>query len=178
MGLGFWSMHFIGMPAFHLPIPVAYDVPLTLLSLVPAILSSALVLVLVRRGHLKGWRLVVGAVLLGGGIAAMHYSGLAAVQTAPRIRYDVALVATLAIAFFHARLNDQNARMVKAPARRQPRADRADCCAGCRRATRAAAPTASPARAPISPPARKPKRIQDLAYRDGLTDLANRVTLR
>jgi NO-binding membrane sensor protein with MHYT domain len=81
MGLGFWSMHFIGMPAFHLPIPVAYDVPLTLLSLVPAILSSALVLVLVRRGHLKGWRLVIGAVLLGGGIAAMHCSGMAAVQT-------------------------------------------------------------------------------------------------
>jgi diguanylate cyclase len=47
-GLGIWSMHFIGMLAFHLPIPLAYDVPLTLLSVALAILSSALVLVLVR----------------------------------------------------------------------------------------------------------------------------------
>jgi diguanylate cyclase len=99
MGLGVWSMHFIGMLAVHLPIPLAYDVALTLLSVVPAILSAALVLVLVRRGNLRGLRLVVGAMVLGCGIAAMHYSGMAAVEIAPPISYDTAgFLASIAVA--------------------------------------------------------------------------------
>lgn len=99
MGLGIWSMHFIGMLAFHLPIPLGYDVAITLLSVLPAILSSALVLGLVLRGRLAGMRLMTGAILLGGGIAAMHYTGMAAIPVQPVIRYDPALfAASIAVA--------------------------------------------------------------------------------
>jgi diguanylate cyclase (GGDEF)-like protein/PAS domain S-box-containing protein len=88
LGLGIWSMHFIGMLAFHLPIPLAYGVPITLLSVVPAILSAALVLALVRGGRLTGVRLAKGAILLGIGIAAMHYTGMAAIPIEPVVRYE------------------------------------------------------------------------------------------
>lgn len=99
MGLGIWSMHFIGMLAFHLPIVLSYDVRITLLSIVPAILSSALVLGLVRGGHFSGFRLAMGAVLLGGGIAAMHYTGMAAIPMQPAIRYHpVIFAASIAVA--------------------------------------------------------------------------------
>ncbi len=99
MGLGIWSMHFIGMLAFHLPIVLSYDVRITLLSIVPAILSSALVLWLVRGGHFSGFRLAMGAVLLGGGIAAMHYTGMAAIPMQPAIRYHpVIFAASIAVA--------------------------------------------------------------------------------
>ena len=81
-------MHFIGMLAFHLPIALTYDVPITLLSVVPAVLSAALVLALVRIGTLSGFRLAAGAILLGCGIAAMHYIGMAAIPIQPPIRYD------------------------------------------------------------------------------------------
>jgi diguanylate cyclase (GGDEF)-like protein/PAS domain S-box-containing protein len=93
MGLGIWSMHFIGMLAFHLPIPLTYGVPITLLSVVPAILSAALVLTLIRVGSLSGVRLAMGAILLGGGIAAMHYTGMAAIPIRPAVRYDPAIFA-------------------------------------------------------------------------------------
>lgn len=93
MGLGIWSMHFIGMLAFHLPIPLAYAVPITLLSILPAILSAGLVLALVRAGSLSGYRLTMGAILLGGGIAAMHYTGMAAIPIQPAIRYDPVIFA-------------------------------------------------------------------------------------
>src|SRR5579859_1803051 len=93
LGLGIWSMHFIGMLAFHLPIALAYDIPITLLSVVPALLSAALVLALVRGGSLSGGRLAKGAVLLGGGIAAMHYTGMAAIPIQPVIRYDPVIFA-------------------------------------------------------------------------------------
>jgi len=99
LGMGIWSMHFIGMLAFHLPIPLAYGVPITLLSVVPAILSAALVLSLVRAGHLTGLRLAKGAILLGIGIAAMHYTGMAAIPIQPAIRYEpVILTASIAVA--------------------------------------------------------------------------------
>ncbi len=94
MGLGIWSMHFIGMLAFHLPIPLSYDVSFTLLSILPAILASALALGLIRGGQLSGGRLMLGAVVMGGGIAAMHYTGMAAIPVVPAIRYDPLIFAS------------------------------------------------------------------------------------
>lgn len=99
MGMGVWSMHFVAMLAFHLPIPLAYDLPITLASLLPAIFSAALVLELVRRGGLRGWRLGIAAAVLGCGIAAMHYAGMAAIPVAPGIRYQPwILLASVAVA--------------------------------------------------------------------------------
>ncbi|MDF4004201.1 putative bifunctional diguanylate cyclase/phosphodiesterase [Luteibacter sahnii] len=88
MGLGIWAMHFVGMLAFRLPITVGYDLDLTVLSLLIAIGSSAFALWLVFQKELPRLRLGLGAVLMGAGIAAMHYTGMAAMLMMPEVTYD------------------------------------------------------------------------------------------
>jgi diguanylate cyclase (GGDEF)-like protein/PAS domain S-box-containing protein len=93
MGSGIWSMHFVGMLAFSLPIPLSYDVPITVASVLPAIAASGLALFMIRRGA-TGWRtLLASGALMGAGIVAMHYSGMAAMRMQPPIRYDPPLFA-------------------------------------------------------------------------------------
>jgi len=88
MGTGIWSMHFVGMLAFSLPVPLAYEVGATLASWLVAVLSSALALHTVSQRQL-GWQRLLGAgTLMGVGIAAMHYLGMEAMQMRPRIAYD------------------------------------------------------------------------------------------
>ncbi|HEY2782300.1 MAG TPA: EAL domain-containing protein [Steroidobacteraceae bacterium] len=93
MGVGIWSMHFIGMLAFSVPIPLAYDVPTTLASLAIAIVTSGFALILTSGKQLSVRRLACGAVAMGAGICAMHYTGMAAIPIFPGIGYDPALVA-------------------------------------------------------------------------------------
>ena len=97
MGIGIWSMHFVGMLAFHLGVPLAYDVPTTLFSLVPAVASAALALSAIRRGNAAWKVLTVSALLMGSGIVAMHYTGMAAVRMVPPIQYDPLLVTLSAV---------------------------------------------------------------------------------
>ena len=91
MGIGVWSMHFIGMLAFKLPIDLGYDVSLTLLSLLIGILSSGFALWLVSQPRLPAWQLAFGALVMGAGISAMHYTGMAAMRMQPGIDYDPTL---------------------------------------------------------------------------------------
>ena len=99
MGVGVWSMHFIGMLAFKLPIDLGYDVTLTSLSLLIAILSCGFALWLVSQPRLPAWQLLFGALIMGGGISAMHYTGMAAMHMQPGIDYDPTLfTASLLIA--------------------------------------------------------------------------------
>ncbi|HEX4152294.1 MAG TPA: MHYT domain-containing protein, partial [Steroidobacteraceae bacterium] len=93
MGVGIWSMHFIGMLAFSLPIRLAYDVPTTLASLAIAIVTSGFSLILTSGKQLTFARLAGGAVVMGAGICAMHYTGMAAIVIVPGIGYDPVLVA-------------------------------------------------------------------------------------
>ena len=88
MGLGIWSMHFVGMLAFSLPIPIGYDVGITLASLAIGIAASAFALWLVSRNELPWPRLAGGALLMGFGVAGMHYTGMAALRMSPGIQYD------------------------------------------------------------------------------------------
>ncbi|MFY9584917.1 MAG: MHYT domain-containing protein [Candidatus Acidiferrales bacterium] len=92
MGMGIWSMHYIGMLAFRLPIPVQYDWPTVLLSLLAAILASAVALFVVSRHKMGLFRALVGNIFMGGGIAAMHYIGMAAMRLPGMCRYSPALV--------------------------------------------------------------------------------------
>jgi PAS domain S-box-containing protein len=107
MGIGIWSMHFIGMLAFRLPIPLAYNIPTTLLSLGVAIVTSGFALHVTRGGALSRPRLANGALLMGAGICSMHYIGMAAVPIVPGIRYDwlwVALSVAIAVSASYAAL--------------------------------------------------------------------------
>ena len=91
MGVGVWSMHFIGMLAFSLPIALGYDFGITALSLLIAILSSGFALWLVSQPQLPAWQLGFGALVMGAGISAMHYTGMAAMRMTPGIDYDPSL---------------------------------------------------------------------------------------
>ncbi|MFD0739283.1 EAL domain-containing protein [Lysobacter koreensis] len=92
MGIGIWSMHFIGMLALQMPMPMAYDPVLTLLSLGVAILASGYALHIATGTVLGTPRLVGAGLVMGLGIAAMHYIGMAAMQVHPAIRYDPVLL--------------------------------------------------------------------------------------
>lgn len=88
MGLGIWSMHFIGMLAFSLPIPLGYDLGITAASLLIAVLASAFALHLVSQEYLPRRRLALGALALGAAVSTMHYTGMAALRMQPGIDYD------------------------------------------------------------------------------------------
>jgi PAS domain S-box-containing protein len=92
MGTGIWSMHYIGMLAFILPIPVAYHWPTVLLSLFAAILASAIALYVVSREKMGACRAAAGSVLMGAGIASMHYIGMAAMRLPAICHFDSFLV--------------------------------------------------------------------------------------
>jgi PAS domain S-box-containing protein len=92
MGTGIWSMHYIGMLALVLPIPVAYHWPTVLLSLVAAILASAVALGVVSRPKMGAFRALAGSVLMGAGISSMHYIGMAAMRLPAACQYDSFLV--------------------------------------------------------------------------------------
>jgi diguanylate cyclase (GGDEF)-like protein/PAS domain S-box-containing protein len=99
LGLGIWSMHFTGMLAFQLPIPVMYDVRLTAISVLPAILSSAWALYIAGTHRRSLWQLLVAAVLMGLGICAMHYLGMAAITFVPPAGYAAGwVVASVGVA--------------------------------------------------------------------------------
>ncbi|HET8596440.1 MAG TPA: MHYT domain-containing protein [Castellaniella sp.] len=91
LGGGIWSMHFIGMLAFTLPAPVRYDFTLTLLSLLPGWAASWLALYMLSRPQLPRGLLAVSGGLMGAGIGLMHYTGMMAMVTPLRMRYDPAL---------------------------------------------------------------------------------------
>ncbi len=94
MGGGVWAMHFIGMLAFSLPCGVTYDLLGTFLSAAPGIFASAVALRIVGAiGAIGQARKVLGAILIGAGIGAMHYSGMAAMQPDAIIRYSPGLFA-------------------------------------------------------------------------------------
>ncbi len=91
MGVGIWAMHFIGMLAVRMDPPATYDLSVTLWSIVPAVVASAIALRVTSRPRFE-WRfLVSGGVLMGLGIGAMHYTGMAAMRMAAELRYDPAL---------------------------------------------------------------------------------------
>src|SRR6266566_3823173 len=92
MGTGIWSMHYIGMLAFILPIPVAYHWPTVLLSLFAAILASVIALSVVSRQKMGSLRALAGSVLMGAGIASMHYIGMAAMRLPAECRFNSFLV--------------------------------------------------------------------------------------
>jgi two-component system sensor histidine kinase/response regulator len=97
MGIGIWSMHYIGMLAFTLPIPVSYDWPTVLASLLAAILASAVALYVVSQRRLNVWSATIGSLFMGAGIAAMHYVGMEAMRLQAMCAFSVPMV-TLSIA--------------------------------------------------------------------------------
>ncbi|OJA05837.1 EAL domain-containing protein [Halomonas sp. QHL1] len=91
MGLGVWSMHFIGMHAYQLDFPVTHAPVATLLSIVPAILGSLSAMVVLSRNSPSHHALLLAGVGLGAGIGAMHYSGMAAMRMPAELYHSQSL---------------------------------------------------------------------------------------
>lgn len=92
MGLGIWSMHYTGMLAFRLSVPVAYHMPTVGLSLLAAVVASAVALFVASRPRLGIVRVALGSIVMGSGIAAMHYIGMAAMRLPADMEWHAGLV--------------------------------------------------------------------------------------
>ncbi|HEU0277927.1 MAG TPA: bifunctional diguanylate cyclase/phosphodiesterase [Rhodanobacteraceae bacterium] len=99
MGTGIWAMHFVGMLAISLPIPMGYDPLITFASWAIAVAASAFALWLTGRPRLGLGTLAAGALVMGGGISGMHYAGMAAMRMQPGVDYKPGLlVLSIAVA--------------------------------------------------------------------------------
>jgi signal transduction histidine kinase/ActR/RegA family two-component response regulator len=115
MGSGIWAMHFIGMLAFRLPMPLGYDPAITFVSWLLPVVVSGLALWQVRHREIGGGHLAWGALLMGLGINSMHYTGMAGMRMDPAISYDpwlflasvaIAILASAGALWIAFRLND------------------------------------------------------------------------
>ncbi|MBS0455042.1 MAG: histidine kinase [Proteobacteria bacterium] len=93
-GVGIWSMHFIGMLAYQLPVRIVYEPVLTIASLLAAVVISGIALHLAggaRRFSRPGW--LAGSVLAGLGVCVMHYGGMYAMRLRAAMEFDPGIVA-------------------------------------------------------------------------------------
>src|SRR5580700_3672288 len=90
-GCGIWATHFLAMLAYEPGIPIAYDVNLTTLSLVAAVLvtASGLAVAVIFPAR---WGAPIGGGIIGAGVACMHYLGMAAVELPGHVEWDLPLV--------------------------------------------------------------------------------------
>lgn len=92
MGTGIWVMHFIGMSAYLLPIDIKYNLVLTFISILPAMFASFFAFHIVSLRNYSTTLYMVAGIIMGIGIAAMHYIGMIAIQIDGYIVYDVSIV--------------------------------------------------------------------------------------
>ncbi|MBV6822571.1 bifunctional diguanylate cyclase/phosphodiesterase [Pseudomonas sp. PD9R] len=88
---GIWAMHFIGMLAFQVPVDVHFQLPITLLSLLIALLTSWLAMYTLSRPTLSFWQCLKASVWIGMGIATMHYVGMGAMHSQAMVYYQPTL---------------------------------------------------------------------------------------
>jgi len=88
MGSGVWSMHFVGMLAFHLDVKVRYDIPVTLLSMLASVVASFIAFRILLSKHVNWRKIGVSGLFMGGGIVTMHYTGMAAMRLPAELKYD------------------------------------------------------------------------------------------
>ncbi len=88
LGGAIWTLHFVGMLAWHVPIPIQYDFLTTLLSALPAIAAGSIMLAVISVKNPSTSAIVGGGVLMGLGIGTMHYAGMNAIIVETLIYYD------------------------------------------------------------------------------------------
>jgi PAS domain S-box-containing protein len=110
LGMGLWSMHYAGMEAMQFPIPVQYDWPMALISLLAAVSAAAVGLFIVSRKTMGLMSVIAGSIIIGSGIAAMHTIGIGSMRLSAVGRYSTGLgalciVLAIAVSFVALRLS-------------------------------------------------------------------------
>ncbi|WP_439509506.1 MHYT domain-containing protein [Marinimicrobium koreense] len=102
LGTGIWSMHFVGMSAFEMPMEMtmSFNAGLTVLSWLPALVASGLALHVITLPRVSAAAIAAASLIMGAGIFSMHYLGMYAMQMQPAIQYDpvwVSISAAIAV---------------------------------------------------------------------------------
>jgi PAS domain S-box-containing protein len=126
MGAGVWAMHFVGMLAYRLPIPVQYELRTTLASMAVAIATSGFALFIITRHRFSVSRRLIGGAVMGTGIGIMHYMGMAAMRMDAQLMYyagpfvlsvvNAAVCSTIALWFVSRRTHTETSRKILAAA--------------------------------------------------------------
>ena len=106
MGTGIWTMHFVGMLAFQLPVSIRYDVGIVALSLAAAVLASGVALSTLGYREMALIKLLRGSVFMGLGIVAMHYTGMAAIRSTANTSYTPWIVTASVVVAIACLLSD------------------------------------------------------------------------
>ena len=93
MALGIWSMHFVGMLALRLTVPVWYDVLLIVASFIAAVVGCAIAFFIFTRANVTSALILIASIFMGGAIAGMHYTGMAGMRMSGTVTYDPDIVA-------------------------------------------------------------------------------------
>ncbi len=88
MGLAIWSMHFVGMLAMSMDMPMSYDPALSFLSVLAAVVGAGLAFLILQRPTIGRVHYVFGSIAMGLAISTMHYTGMASMRMAVKIIYD------------------------------------------------------------------------------------------
>ncbi|MBH5318669.1 EAL domain-containing protein [Paenibacillus sp. GSMTC-2017] len=101
MGSGIWTMHYVGMMAFHLNVEVNFHTPTTVLSILASIIASLLAFYVTWSPKITNLKIVIGSILMGTGIVTMHYMGMASMENSSLdVRFDWLLWISSAIFAF------------------------------------------------------------------------------
>ncbi|MFL5604565.1 MAG: MHYT domain-containing protein, partial [Gemmatimonadaceae bacterium] len=92
MGIGIWSMHFVGLLALRLPIPIWYDTLLIFASLIPAVAACAIAFFIFNRTTVNWWSLGIASLFMGAALAGMHYTGMAGMRMNGLASYEPVLI--------------------------------------------------------------------------------------
>ena len=98
LGLGVWAVQYIGMMAINLPVPVLYDVPTVVVSLVVSVLAGWLGLLLFSSGSFPWTRWLFGGAFMGAAIAAVHAISMMAIRTQVRMEWNFGILAAASLA--------------------------------------------------------------------------------
>ena len=93
LGVGISAMHFIGMLAFDMTMNVSYDPEVTIISVIPGLIAGTIAISILGKNETPAiWQIIVAGVIVGAGIGAMHYTGMAAMTMGAELLYDIPLV--------------------------------------------------------------------------------------
>lgn len=80
LAFGIWSLHYMGMLSFALPIEINYDLTLTIVSVIPSLIASFVIFYYINKSNVTVVTALLLSAVIAGGVASMHYAGMASIE--------------------------------------------------------------------------------------------------